>query len=315
MTMKRVLLTILLTGGVFAAFAGSVSPTVDLGASPVQMQSQDVVQGDLSDGLRALTSASGIAISFNPTNTEGIVVSWARGYSGDFESLLAQLLAGTNLNFKRVNSTNYYVYVRQESVGVNSVGERVVATGVGNKVGRTRTVSKIPYKMPWVAIKTNLLYDLTTTVNLGFEFGLARILTLDLSANYNPWVFSDNRKVQHVLIQPELRFWTNERFSGNFIGLHGHWGQYNAGGVQLPFWNQWFEKNRYNGTLWGLGVSYGYQWVLSNRINLEATIGFGYAQMTYDRYDCRTCGIVKEHGVKYNYFGPTKLGVSLIVLL
>lgn len=35
------------------------------------------------------------------------------------------------------------------------------------------------------AIKTNILYDATATVNLGVEIGLAPRWTLDISGNYN----------------------------------------------------------------------------------------------------------------------------------
>ena len=40
-----------------------------------------------------------------------------------------------------------------------------------------------------VALKSNLLYDATTTMNLGLEIGLARKWTLDIPVNYNPWNF------------------------------------------------------------------------------------------------------------------------------
>ena len=39
------------------------------------------------------------------------------------------------------------------------------------------------------AIKTNALYWATSTPNLGFEVGLAKKITLDVSGNYNPWKF------------------------------------------------------------------------------------------------------------------------------
>ena len=58
-----------------------------------------------------------------------------------------------------------------------------------------------------VAVKTNLLYDATATLNLGAEIGLAPRWTLDLSANYNPFSFSDNRKWKHWMAQPEARKW------------------------------------------------------------------------------------------------------------
>lgn len=44
------------------------------------------------------------------------------------------------------------------------------------------------------AVKTNLLYDVTATINLGAEIGLAPKWTLDLSANCNGWTFNDNKK-------------------------------------------------------------------------------------------------------------------------
>ena len=39
--------------------------------------------------------------------------------------------------------------------------------------------------LPKFAIKTNALYWATSTPNLGFEVGLAKKLTLDISGNYN----------------------------------------------------------------------------------------------------------------------------------
>lgn len=87
---------------------------------------------------------------------------------------------------------------------------------------------------PKIAVKTNLLYDATSTFNLGFEFGLGKKWTLDVSGNYNPWTFSENRKMKHWLIQPEIRWWICRRFSGHFLGLHSHYAQYNMGGM-LPW--------------------------------------------------------------------------------
>ena len=41
-----------------------------------------------------------------------------------------------------------------------------------------------------VAVKSNLLYDATATINLGIEFCLAPKWTFDVSGNYNGWTFS-----------------------------------------------------------------------------------------------------------------------------
>lgn len=84
-----------------------------------------------------------------------------------------------------------------------------------------------------IAVKSNLLYDATTTMNLGLEVALARKWTLDIPVNYNPWKFDDTR-MKHWGIQPELRYWFCESFNRTFIGLHAHYVDFNVGG--LPDW-------------------------------------------------------------------------------
>lgn len=103
-----------------------------------------------------------------------------------------------------------------------------------------------------VALKTNLLYDATATVNAGIEIGLAPRWTLDISGNFNDWTMSHNRKWKHWLVQPEARYWFCERFSGHFIGIHAHGGEYNFGNLKngIKFLGSDFSKltdNRYQG--------------------------------------------------------------------
>ena len=76
-------------------------------------------------------------------------------------------------------------------------------------------------KAQTLAVKSNLLYDATTTMNLGLEVALSRKWTLDIPVNYNPWKFDDTR-LKHWGIQPELRYWFCESFNRTFIGLHAH---------------------------------------------------------------------------------------------
>ena len=79
------------------------------------------------------------------------------------------------------------------------------------------------------AVKTNLAYWATTTLNIGGEIALAPRMTLDMTANYNPFHFRGNKKIMHWAVQPEWRYWTCRRFMGHFIGVHAHGGKYNGG--------------------------------------------------------------------------------------
>ena len=62
------------------------------------------------------------------------------------------------------------------------------------------------------AIKSNLLYDATTSINLGVERAIADKWTIELSGNWNPFEFKDNKKWKHWLVQPEVRYWTWKHF-------------------------------------------------------------------------------------------------------
>ena len=162
------------------------------------------------------------------------------------------------------------------------------------------------------AVKSNLLYDLTSTMNLGVEMSLSRKVTLDISGNYNPWNFGENGKFKHIGIQPEVRYWFCEKFNGHFLGLHGHYAAYNVGG--LSFLSDNMEKYRYEGNLWGGGISYGYQWILSPHWSMEAVIGAGYARLDHDKYVCVNCGEWIKKDTK-DYFGVTKAAISIIYII
>ena len=164
-----------------------------------------------------------------------------------------------------------------------------------------------------IGVKTNLLYDLTSTINLGAEIGLAPKWTLDLSGNYNAWEFKDNKKWKHWMAQPEARYWFCEAFNGHFLGLHLLGGQFNVGNVD-PILYPSAKGKRYEGFYYGAGLAYGYQWILGNHWSLEASIGLGYERQHYDEYDCPTCGEWRGEGKK-NYLGVTKAAISLIYVI
>ena len=136
-----------------------------------------------------------------------------------------------------------------------------------------------------------MLYDATTAMNLGIEAGLSKKWTLDISGNYNPWTYSNNEKFKHWLVQPEGRYWLCEKFNGHFFGIHAHGGEFNVSKLNI-LWKtiDMFDDSRYEGWRIGGGISYGYSWILGNHWNIEASIGVGYAGISYDKYDCPKCG-------------------------
>lgn len=169
-----------------------------------------------------------------------------------------------------------------------------------------------------VAIKTNLLYDATATVNVGVEVGLASQWTLDLSGNLNAWNIDEDTKWRHWLAQPEARYWFCDRFSRHFIGVHAIGGQFNFGGIDnnIDFLGTNFSEltnNRYQGWGVGVGIAYGYAFILGKHWNLELELGVGYVYLDYDIFSCAGCGR-KVGASSHNYFGPTKAAINLVYL-
>lgn len=166
------------------------------------------------------------------------------------------------------------------------------------------------------AVKTNLLYDATATINFGIEIGLAPRWTLDLSGNYNPWTIRGH-KWKHWLAQPELRYWFCERFSAHFIGIHAMGGMYNWANIKnhVSFLGSDFSgltHYRYQGWAVGGGVAYGYDWILSKHWNLEFEVGVGYLYTRFDKFTCEKCGEQLENDKPHHYFGPTKAAINIV---
>lgn len=163
------------------------------------------------------------------------------------------------------------------------------------------------------AVKTNALYWATTTPNLAFEQKVGRKWTAELAVGYNPFTFSDNKKLKHIAIQPETRYWLCSPFEGHFFGLHAIYSHYNAGGIKMPFG---LFKNlrdyRFQGDMGAVGLGYGYSWMLpGNHWSIEAEIGLGVGITKYGKYECATCGS-KVADEKKTFFMPTKAALSVV---
>lgn len=166
------------------------------------------------------------------------------------------------------------------------------------------------------AIKSNLIYDATATVNLGMEVGLAPQWTLDLSGNFNAWSKNEDVKWKHWMFQPEAKYWFCDRFSRHFVGVHLIGGAYNFASIDkyFPFLKtdlSSLSDMRYQGYAYGCGASYGFAFVLSKHLNLELEAGFGYMYLDYETFKCTGCG-QKIRESAYHYVGPTKAAINIV---
>lgn len=162
-----------------------------------------------------------------------------------------------------------------------------------------------------ILLKSNLLAVASALVaNLGFEIELAPHWSLDIPVYYSPYdLFKETRKVRLLATQPELRYWFKTVSEHHFVGLHTHVAGFN---IAIN------DNGRYqdpNHALWGMGMSYGYALPFGkdNRWGAEFTLGLGFAEYKYDKYEnigIRPGQLVYSSGSKH-YWGVTRAAVTL----
>ncbi len=167
-----------------------------------------------------------------------------------------------------------------------------------------------------VALKTNVLYDATATINLGAEVRVAPRWSVDVSGNLNAWNLGGARHWKHWLVQPEARYWLCEATTGHFFALHGLGGKYNIGHIgfarDIFGWNlRDLRDHRYQGWFVGAGLGYGYSWLLNPHWSIEGEVAVGWIRTSYDIFECEGCGKRVGHNRK-DVFAPTKLAINLI---
>ena len=153
------------------------------------------------------------------------------------------------------------------------------------------------------SLSTNIPVLAATTLNMELSMTLDRKYSMHLPVYYNPFVFSDNKKLQNFTVLPGIRSWVLESYNGGFFGT-------NAIGSKYHF--TWQDR-RYEGQAYGAGISAGYAWMLSRRWNLEVEAGIGLIWADYRLYPCEKCGqkIQDEHRW---YVIPNKLALSMVYL-
>lgn len=166
------------------------------------------------------------------------------------------------------------------------------------------------------AVKTNLLSDATTNLNLALEFAIAPHWSMEMSATLNNWPIK-SLNVRYGLVQPAVRLWFCEHFSGGFVSAYaigGHIHRISGLPDLSKYWDKlpnWKDFSLQHGMMLGGGLSIGYAFVLGRHWNLELEAGGGYLYVRGLEYYENT--LVSDRSV-FDYWGPTKLALNLVYL-
>lgn len=165
-----------------------------------------------------------------------------------------------------------------------------------------------------LSVKTNALYWPTGTMNLGLEVGLGKRVTLEASGAYSPFKLKSDLYLKQWSIYPELRIWLSRKMYGHFFGIGVLYSDYNVSGVRYPGFKD-TKHSRYEGNLVAPAISYGYQWPIAKRWNMEASIGVGYAYAKYDKYERGCNGAQVADDAHKWVLIPTRASLSFIYLI
>ena len=119
---------------------------------------------------------------------------------------------------------------------------------------------------PWpIAIKSNLLYDLATALNVEVEIPIGVKWSI-MFEDVFPWWHNGNKwAFQMWEMGVEGRYWfkrttARKTLTGHFVGLYAMSAKYDF---------QWKREIDYQGEYWSSGITYGYSMPISKLFNLE----------------------------------------------
>ncbi|WP_321438019.1 DUF3575 domain-containing protein [uncultured Bacteroides sp.] len=173
---------------------------------------------------------------------------------------------------------------------------------------------EVPSDSNKYAIKTNLLEWGFFTPNITIAGKISKKWTIELSAASHNKKLSSTNPLKLMLFESGIHYWTKERFNGGFIAITAQCATFDARDLKSSGIFKNMDNNRYQGNLYGFTLSYGYQWKLINRLNIEAVAGLGYAHIIYNKYSINNLNEKIKDG-DYNYFGPTKITINFIYTL
>lgn len=138
-----------------------------------------------------------------------------------------------------------------------------------------------------IALKTNSLYWIGLTPNIGVEF-LGEKTSVDIEFGGSPFSITKN-----VYFQPEIKFWFNKVLTKSYIGIEPVYAYYNYN----------IFKKQGKGSALGVGLNYGYSFLINQRFNIEPLIGGKYLRTTN-----------RDNSQKKNAFIPN-IGLNLTYVL
>lgn len=181
---------------------------------------------------------------------------------------------------------------------------------------------KVEEKKPfYMALKTNMLYDVALVPNLGVEFSIGK--RFSIAANYNhAWWSSKAKNLywRYYGADATFRWWFGKQARLKPLQGHHIGASYQILTYDFQLGNNGIMAGLPGGTLIDrpnhvVALEYGYSVPIARRLNIDFAVGVGYHWGIFEEYTPIDGHNVWQATKRRQYIGPTKLEVSLVWLI
>lgn len=226
---------------------------------------------------------------------------------------------------------NYFPLLRTGSISIMAYKKKMLppfktllTCSISNQADKFMTTEKINRlyiptsndKKTIFAVKTNLLFDAVTALNIELEFPVTDHWSIAGEWIFPWWLWNRKQYCLQVLSgNIEGKYWLGKRearprMTGWFTGLYAGGGLYDI---------EWGTRGYQGEFFIAAGLSSGYAHTInkSRSLRMEYSLGIGYLRTNYREYEPMENGNIlawKRDG-QYTWIGPTRAKISLVWLI
>ena len=153
-----------------------------------------------------------------------------------------------------------------------------------------------------LSLRANLLRWATLTPDLGLEWRICPSWGIAVNGSWTSWTWSDkDRRYALWEVAPEVRYYMGEKKAW-YLGAMFKAGQFNYK----------LSETGKQGDLMGGGITAGYQLRLNKALALDFSLGLGYLNADYEKYEVIDGVRVRKGSEAKDWWGPINAGVTLV---
>ena len=169
-------------------------------------------------------------------------------------------------------------------------------------------VAKTSLNAQRIAVTTNALEDIVLTPNVGVDVVVADRQSISFDTSISPYRIADDFHNKRMTFRAGYKYWFNQAFYAHYVGVDAVFSSSDVGVASFRSRDEYI----------GVGIGYGYSFILGSRLNLIPHVGVGLAYgKSYEGYDQMLAPGQGVQAVATTGFKPklTRIGITIHYIL